>query len=205
MGVLYDYFIAPGDDEAAATIDRTVGPGQPSSTPEKKSRGLFGRRPKEAATTDEGSPFPTIEDTGIDPVVQGGTLEELLTGRTYEEIEQDPRWGQSLAVRDGGERLVLTVTDGLIDALAQASPERLASAAVPWSQTEEFWGQATLRNSPPCSLIFPDWPAKLVLAASPSTAGFLSDSRARSCREAVTRLMGRVGRSGLASTLVRGG
>lgn len=73
-------------------------------------------------------------------MVQGGTLEELLTGRAYEQIEADPRSGQSLAVRDGGERLVLTLTDGLVDALAQASDERLAEVAVPWSQTEEFWG-----------------------------------------------------------------
>ena len=67
-------------------------------------------------------------------------MEELLTGRPYEETEQDPRWGQPLAVRDGGERLVLTLTDGLIDALAHAVSEQLAAAAVPWSQTEEFWG-----------------------------------------------------------------
>ena len=67
-------------------------------------------------------------------------MEELLTGRPYEKIEQDPRWGQPLAVRDGGERLVLTLTDGLIDALAHADSEQLAAAAVPWSQTKEFWG-----------------------------------------------------------------
>jgi hypothetical protein len=84
--------------------------------------------------------IPTVSDTGIDPVVQGGTLEELLTGRAHEQIEEDPRWAQSLAVRDGGERLVLTLTDGLVDALAQASSERLAEVAVPWSETEEFWG-----------------------------------------------------------------
>jgi hypothetical protein len=81
-----------------------------------------------------------VADTGIDPVVQGGTLEELLTGRPHEDIEHDPRWGQSLAVRDGGQRLVLTLTDGLVDALAAADGERLAAVAVPWSQTEEFFG-----------------------------------------------------------------
>ena len=140
MGIFYDYFIAPGDTEAAAAIDRTGGPGQPASPINQKGRGLFGRRQKDAASADQGFTYPTIEDTGIDPVVQGGTLEELLTGRAYEEIELDQRWGQSLAVRDGGERLVLTLTDGLIDALAQATPEQLASAAGPWSHTEEFWG-----------------------------------------------------------------
>jgi hypothetical protein len=35
---------------------------------------------------------------------------------------------------------VLALTDGLVHALAQADGERLASVAVPWSQTEEFWG-----------------------------------------------------------------
>jgi hypothetical protein len=92
------------------------------------------------ATPDEAAAaYPTVSDTGVDPVVQGGTLEELLTGRAYEQIEEDPRWAQSLAVREGGERLVLTLTDGLVDALAQASDERLAEVAVPWSETEEFW------------------------------------------------------------------
>jgi hypothetical protein len=140
MGVLYDYFAAPGDAEAAATIDRPGGPGQASSRSDKVRRGLFGRRAKESANAPNGVPYPTVADTGIDAVVQGGTLEELLTGRPYEQIERDPRSGLSLAVRDGGERLVLTLTDGLIDALAQASPEQLAGAAVPWSQTDEFWG-----------------------------------------------------------------
>lgn len=37
---------------------------------------------------------------------------------------------------------MLTITDSLAAALANASDERLAEVAVPWSQTEEFWGQA---------------------------------------------------------------
>ena len=113
MGVFFDYFAAPDDDEAAATIDRPICPGKA---------------------------YPTLADTGIDPVVQAGTLEELLTGRPYEEIEQDPRWGRTLASRNGGERLINTLTDTLADALAAAGPEELAAAAAPWSQTEEFWG-----------------------------------------------------------------
>jgi hypothetical protein len=140
MGVLYDYFVAPSDAEAAATIDRPGGPGQPFQAPETSRRRLFGRRANATATTSESTPYATVADTGIDPVVQAGTLEELLTGRPYEQIEQDSRSGQALAVRDGGECLVLTLTDGLIDALAQSNPEQLAAAAVPWSQTEEFWG-----------------------------------------------------------------
>ena len=62
-------------------------------------------------------------------------------GRRYEQIEQDPRWANVLADRDGGQGLVLTLTDGLIGALAQANTEQLARVAVPGSATEEFWGQ----------------------------------------------------------------
>ncbi|RHW24121.1 hypothetical protein D0Z08_25690 [Nocardioides immobilis] len=141
MGVLFDYFAAPNDADAAATIDRLGGPAAAGAAiTESGRRGLFRRRSKVAETVPEGPAYPTVGDTGIDPVVQAGTLEELLTGRPYEDIEQDPRWGRSLAVRDGGEGMVHTLTDGLVDALAQAEADRLAEVAVPWSQTEEFWG-----------------------------------------------------------------
>jgi hypothetical protein len=138
MGVLYDYFVASSDADAAATIDRPGGPAQTEPLPAASGRGVFRRRRR---TPDiDIKAYLTVPDTGIDPVVQGGTLEELLTGRPYEEIEQDPRWGHSLAVRNGGERLVLTLTESLIDALGQSNAETLAAVAVPWSQTEEFWG-----------------------------------------------------------------
>jgi hypothetical protein len=142
MAVLYDYFAAPSDDEAAGVIDRLGGPGQSRTSAPPKGRGLFGRG-RRVETLDDAAAYPTVSDTGIDPVVQGGTLEELLTGRAYEQIEEDPRWAQSLAVRDGGERLVLTLTDGLVDALAQASREDLTAVALPWSETEEFGVLAT--------------------------------------------------------------
>ncbi len=86
-------------------------------------------------------PLDTVSVKGIDPLVQLGTLEALLTGRDYEQIVVGPRAGQMLATQDGGERLVVTLTDELQAALAGANDARLASAAVPWSQTEEFFGQ----------------------------------------------------------------
>ena len=52
-----------------------------------------------------------VAGKGIDPVVQMGTLEELLTGRVYDEIQRHERCGKEVAMRDGGKRLVLTVTD----------------------------------------------------------------------------------------------
>ncbi|MFB6724966.1 hypothetical protein ACFCV3_32615 [Kribbella sp. NPDC056345] len=111
MGVLFDYFAAKSDAEAAAVIDRVVGP-------------------------------DSLLLKGIDPVVQLGTLEELLTNRPYDEVADDPRSGHVVAVRDHGARLVSTLTDSLATALAQASREDLERVAVPWSQTEEFWGSA---------------------------------------------------------------
>jgi hypothetical protein len=90
VGVLYDYFVAPSDNDAAAVIDRIGGPGQPvSASAGPVRRGPFGRRHKGTDVVTERPAYPTVADTGIDPVVQGGTLEELLTGRPYAEIEQD--------------------------------------------------------------------------------------------------------------------
>ena len=147
MGVLYDYFSAPSDEAAASTIDRVGGPGsQAVLAPVVSKRGVFGRKSSEPAPQfidDESLPvFDTLSAKGIDPRVQLGTLEELLTGRAYDDVVADPRSGKDLASRDGGEGLVLTITDSLAGALVAASDEQLAEVAMPWSQTEEFWGQA---------------------------------------------------------------
>jgi hypothetical protein len=52
-----------------------------------------------------------------------GTLEQLLTGRSYEDIVGDPRSGHAVAERNNGERLVLTLPDSLLSALSGASDE----------------------------------------------------------------------------------
>ncbi|HEX9536663.1 MAG TPA: hypothetical protein VGA04_00645 [Streptosporangiaceae bacterium] len=79
-----------------------------------------------------------------DPLVQLGTLEALLTGRDYGQIVAGQRAGTVLAERDGGQRLVVAMTDELQRPLARSADAELplAAAAVPWAQTEEFWGQA---------------------------------------------------------------
>ena len=109
MGVLCDYFAATSDEEAAAAIDR------------------------------DGAPGGAVHGKGIDPVVQMGTLEELLTGRDFEEILDGD--ADVVAARDGGQRLVARLSTEVTDALAATTDERLAEVAVPWSQTEEFWGE----------------------------------------------------------------
>lgn len=115
MGVLFDYFAAASDEEAATVVDRVGGPGSQATMitlPEGRQRGIFRRKrpaPEPALGAD---PDLVVHDTlsvkGIDPVVQLGTLEELLTGRPYDEVVDDPRSGHNLAMRDGGERLVVT-------------------------------------------------------------------------------------------------
>lgn len=79
---------------------------------------------------------------GVDPVVQLGPLEELLTGRPFDDVVvDDPHSGHTVESRDAGERLVCTLTDSLTTALAEASDEERQRIAEPWSQTEEFWGE----------------------------------------------------------------
>lgn len=149
VGVLFDYFAAASDEEAAGVIDRLGGPGSqavsvtPRPTPK---RGLFRKKPPAPVPVIDTDPelpvYDTISVKGIDPIVQLGTLEALLTGRPYDDVVEDPRSGHDLASRDGGERLVITITDSLTAALAGATDEALQQVAVPWSQTEEFWGAA---------------------------------------------------------------
>jgi hypothetical protein len=139
VGVLFDYFIAVDDGTAAEIIERDGGPGSSPSPPLRK--GLFGRRSKVELQSD-GVPLPTVADAGFDPVVQATTLEEILTGQAYDDISDQIGWGRVVASREGGERTVIAVSSGLVDALTSADDTTLAAAMVPWSQTEEFWGAA---------------------------------------------------------------
>ena len=131
MGVLFDYFAADSDQDAAAVIDRVGGPGSQqvlAPRPAKSRWGLFGRKD---ATTELASDaqlpvHDTVSGKGIDPVVQLGKLEALLTGRPYAEVVDDPRSGHALEIRDGGERVVCTLTDSLALARrAEANRHRL--------------------------------------------------------------------------------
>ena len=151
MGVLFDYFSAGTDEEAAAVIDRPDGPGtEEVVVPEAEpKRGIFGRKRRLAAPVTGAIPeqfrYDVVSVTDIDPVVQLGTLEELLTGRPYDDVVDDPRSGHAVAVRSGGERLVLTLTDSICAGLASADDDFLEQVAGPWSETEEFWDAADPR------------------------------------------------------------
>lgn len=116
MGVLYDYFSAPNDEQAVQVLEVEGGP----------------------TSADSGFDAGTLG--GIDPVVQLGTLEALLTGTPYDDVTDDPRAGHNLAMSEDYDRIVITVTDALATALAAADDARLAEVAEPWSQTEELEG-----------------------------------------------------------------
>ena len=136
MGIDLAFFAAP-DDEAALEAERRAGGplGWPEVTGHRKS-GLFRKEP---IVTELGPAFDRFSGRGYDPVVNMGTLEELLTGRDLESIIEDPRSGGSPAEGDAPEgHGVITLTDSLRDALADADDSRLAEVVGPWSRTEEL-------------------------------------------------------------------
>ena len=68
-----------------------------------------------------------------------GKLEELLTGRSFDEILADPS-GEMVASRDGGERLVLAITENLQQALGDLPDNRIDEVARQWSIPDEYYG-----------------------------------------------------------------
>ncbi|MFF9346466.1 hypothetical protein [Streptomyces sp. NPDC014734] len=110
--VMCDYFSAAGDDVAVGVLDQFDGP--------------------------DPSAFDVVPLKGIDPVVVAARLEAVLTGCTYDEASRRPRSGKLLSSPEAESAFVVSVSDSLQEALASATPERLAEAAVPWSATEEL-------------------------------------------------------------------
>ncbi|MFI5936209.1 hypothetical protein [Actinoplanes sp. NPDC051494] len=108
-----DYFAAPDDRAALAGLES--GP--------------------------EAADLPTVPSKNLDPVVVAGTLESLLTGRSYEEVIESPRQGDLVSdAMESPEQHIVSVTDRLRDALATADDARLAEVAALWSRTEELDG-----------------------------------------------------------------
>lgn len=127
MGLLVDYFADVDDASAASTL--AAGPSAPVK------RGLFRK--------EQGPPRRTIDGHGIEPTVQLGQLDGLLTGRPFEDVLDDGESFAIIADADGGERLVMRLGRPFEDAILAASDDALQRVAEPWSQTEEFFGQAS--------------------------------------------------------------
>ncbi|MER7772945.1 hypothetical protein [Kitasatospora sp. NPDC096140] len=109
---LCDYFSAADDQAALAVAERTGGLA-------------------EAA-------LDVVFLKSIDPVVAIAQLEAILTDCTYEEASRRPRAGQLLSSPEEEGRLVISVSDSLADALAEATRADLERVAEPWSMTAEL-------------------------------------------------------------------
>lgn len=82
--------------------------------------------------------IPSVEFKGIDPVVNLGTLESILTGVDYDVITAETNRGRLIAQRDDEGPWVIAVSAALQAALTTADSDQLTRADVPWTQTEEF-------------------------------------------------------------------
>lgn len=83
-------------------------------------------------------------ESGVDPAVQLGTLEAILTGRAFEQVSSRPRHAARIAPDGGSDagQWVVTVSDEFVELMAGASDDQFAAAAPLWAETEEFWGAA---------------------------------------------------------------
>lgn len=113
MGNLYEYFAAADDHAATMTLEHSPDPAH----------------------------FEVLAIGGIEPAVQLATLEALLRGVDYEHVAADPRQCALLSDPVEESRWVVSVTDSLRDALADASAHHLARIALTWSEAEEFRGR----------------------------------------------------------------
>ncbi|MFD8478416.1 hypothetical protein [Kitasatospora sp. NPDC059673] len=115
MGVLFGYFAAADDDDAL-----------------------------EAVVRDDDEPFGAGYDgvvvKGIDPMVVLGPAEELVTGRSAAELRADPRRAALVGMAEGGEVVVLTLSDTFRGALGQLHEDAalLHEVAERWAATEDM-------------------------------------------------------------------
>lgn len=135
VGILTDYFAAPSDQVAATAAEYVEGrPGLLDLAPEvsaaaKASYQEEAGRPR-VRTAQSGLLF--LQGKGVDPAILLGSLEEILTGRSYDEVKADPRQGGLIATSDDEGRVIVSVTGTLRDALAAADPAGLADVAERW-------------------------------------------------------------------------
>jgi hypothetical protein len=149
VGIDLAYFAAEDDESAAAAESR---PGGPLGWPTVRGHRKVGLFRKEPIVESLGPAYEGFHARGYDPVVTLGTLESLLRGIEYDSLANDPRWGGSVSEEEpaADDRGVITVTDTLRDALADASDDDLHRVADPWSRTEELtqegWQDVTVQD-----------------------------------------------------------
>jgi hypothetical protein len=92
------------------------------------------------------SEWPAIEIKRLE-TVKIGTLESILTGVPYDDIERDALHN---LVREGGSEgpWISRLRQPLIDALATLEDSRIPAVAAAWSDTDEFKVRASDKPSP---------------------------------------------------------
>jgi hypothetical protein len=113
MGVIYGYYAAADDEDAARALVREDG--EPT-----------------------GTGYDEVAVKGIDPVVDLLRAEMLITGRSAEVVKADPRHGDLIAMVGEGEILGLTLTDPFRDELACFDRELLHDVAQGWAASGDF-------------------------------------------------------------------
>jgi len=153
MGVMYDYFAAPSDEAAAATIDLPGGPGGPLPPLPVPFRDLVAQHGIEGARrfmkstvriSDAG--IPAVFTKGFDPTTDLGAVHAVLTGASRD-VVRDQLGGAVIAERDGGEQLILSISAKVRDSLAASTPGDLQSAAGEWAEVEAPYRQIDVEGA----------------------------------------------------------
>ena len=152
MGVMYDYFAAPSDAAAAATIDLPGGPGGPLPRLPMPFRdlvakyGLEGaRRFLKSTVRVSDARIPALFTKGFDPTTDLSAVHALLTG-VGPEVVLDQLGDAVIAERDGGEQLILSIRAGVRDSLAASNPGDVRSAAAEWVEVEAPYRQVDVEG-----------------------------------------------------------
>ncbi|GGM23468.1 hypothetical protein GCM10010129_79830 [Streptomyces fumigatiscleroticus] len=144
VGVVYEYFSATSDESAATTIDVPGGPDGTGAQQELPVREIVRRYGRDGLRESLRPPlrlaetgFHVVATKGFDSTTDLGAIEGILTGIDFEVFLARPRTSHVVAERDGGERLVLTISDELQGVLARAVASELTAAGRHWVKV---WG-----------------------------------------------------------------
>lgn len=145
MSVLADYFAVGSDEVAATAVEYVDGqPGLLDLAPQDlaANKALYKEFPEQARSPrvqGAHSGVLVVQSKHLDAVYPFARLEELVTGRPYDDVVADPRHWALVAPalpEDIDGCVVLSITDTLRDALASLEASALPEMAVRWASAE---------------------------------------------------------------------